>query len=88
MACVLIAAGFCAIMSRNPDAERKRMKNETVNCTHPVPPNRFGIFAMHCRDNVPMSMEALTAIIEGPVAEAEPKLKEELEKLCFCSGLD
>jgi len=54
------------------------MKNELENCTHPLPPNRFGIFATHCRDNQPLSPQDHLRIIEGPIAVAQPILEEEL----------
>lgn len=55
-------------------------KNCPVNCTHPVPPNKFGIFAMHCRDNQPIDDAAMLRIINGPIAAMEPKLQAELRK--------
>ncbi len=55
------------------------MKNILARCTHPVPPNEFGIFAMHCRDNEPIEAEAIRNIIDGPIAASEPKLKEALQ---------
>jgi hypothetical protein len=55
-------------------------KNALANCTHPVPKNRFGIFAMHCRDNQPIGEAAMKKIIEGPIAAMQPKLDAELAK--------
>ncbi|MBP6858896.1 MAG: hypothetical protein KBC33_03665 [Candidatus Pacebacteria bacterium] len=56
------------------------MKNELAPCTHSVPPNKFGIFAMHCKDNQPMDAESLRRIIDGPIAAMEPELQRELAK--------
>jgi len=46
-------------------------KNSIKKCTHPVPNNKFGIFAMHCSDNVPMSKKDLQRIFDGPISEVE-----------------
>ena len=54
--------------------------NGVENCTYPVPQNQFGIFAMHCQDNVPIGQEDLKRIIGGPAARAEPELHTELAK--------
>jgi hypothetical protein len=54
--------------------------SELENCTHPVPENRFGIIAMHCRDNQPMDAESLRRIIDGPITRMEPALQAELSK--------
>jgi hypothetical protein len=56
------------------------MKNKIANCTHPVPPNQYGIFAMHCRDNQPILADDLAKIIDGPIAAMEPILEAELAK--------
>ena len=57
------------------------MKNDTVNVSHPVPPNKYGIFMMHCQDNQPFTDEEYVEIINGPIAAMEPKLQEELSKI-------
>lgn len=49
-----------------------------MNCTHPVPDNPFGIFAMHCRDNAPMTQMELAGFINGPVRLAQDRLNEDL----------
>lgn len=62
-------------------------ENHIVNCTHPVPPNQFGIFAMHCRDNQPMSPKALKAIFDGPIAAVERDYQDERAKVAdFSQG--
>ncbi|MEK7641798.1 MAG: hypothetical protein AAB365_02280 [Patescibacteria group bacterium] len=64
------------------------LKNTLAPCTHPVPPNQFGIFAMHCRDNQPMDMESLQRIFDGPIAAAERELQHELAKPYIVSTKD
>jgi hypothetical protein len=56
------------------------MDNKIQECTHKVPENPYGIFAMHCIDNQPLSAEELSQIIAGSVAGVEPQLQEELAK--------
>jgi len=56
--------------------------NQIENCTHPVPKNNFGIFAMHCRDNQPLSDEDLLSVINGPVTEVEKEFQKELASNC------
>lgn len=58
------------------------MENELANCTHPVPKNRFGIFAMHCMNNQLFSKRDYKRLFaeDGPMAAAESKLKNELQK--------
>ena len=53
---------------------------ELEKCTHPVPNNKFGIFAMHCKDNQPISQGDLEKVISGPVNSSEPELQKELFK--------
>lgn len=55
--------------------------NNIQNCTHPVPPNPYGIIAMHCFDNVPLEEADLQRFIDGPVAASEPLYQEELKKV-------
>jgi len=54
------------------------MKNELAVCTWTVPDNKFGIIAMHCRDNVPLEPEDYQKLFEGPLAASQLKLLEEL----------
>jgi hypothetical protein len=56
------------------------MTNQIQNCTHQVPENAYGIFAMHCNDNQPLSPEDQAKILAGPIAAAEARLKTELAK--------
>jgi hypothetical protein len=56
------------------------MKNQIQDCTHKVPTNPYGIFAMHCIDNQPLNDADLKRVLAGPVAGAEEKLKAELAK--------
>ena len=60
--------------------EELLMTNHIQNCTHPVPQNAYGIFAMHCNDNQPLSAQDQQRILDGPIAAAEAKLKEEIAK--------
>lgn len=46
-----------------------------------IPPNKLGIFAYHSEDDKPFSDEEMLKIINGPIAAAEPKLMEELNKM-------
>jgi hypothetical protein len=68
--------------SRGEDCENKKPSATNViqQCTHTVPSNEFGIFAMHCSDNEPIAPEELAKLIEGSVAQAEADLQEELDK--------
>jgi hypothetical protein len=54
--------------------------NQKQNCTHPVPKNDFGIFALHCEDNVPIELADLKAMIDGPIAVAEKAFRTEISK--------
>jgi hypothetical protein len=54
--------------------------NKTQKCTHPVPDNAYGIFAMHCQDNVPIEGEGLKKVFEGPIAEMEDDYEKTLAK--------
>jgi hypothetical protein len=55
--------------------------SELEKCSHPVPKNDFGIFAMHCKDNQPISLGDLKKVIDDPVTSVEPALQEELSKM-------
>lgn len=55
-------------------------KNPIQNCTHPVPDNKYGIFAMHCADNQPISQADLKKVIDGPIAAIEPDYQSEISK--------
>lgn len=52
--------------------------NGIANCTHPVPQNRFGIFAVHCQDNQPLSETFMLKVFNGPVAAVQAQLREVL----------
>jgi len=54
--------------------------NQIQTCTHTVPENTYGIFAMHCNDNQPLSPEEQRKILDGPIAAAEARLKDEIAK--------
>ena len=57
------------------------MENKNLNVSHPVPPNEYGIFMMHCQDNQPFTNEEYQSIIDGPIKAMEPELQEELSKV-------
>jgi patatin-like phospholipase/acyl hydrolase len=57
------------------------MKNKILNVSHPVPPNEYGIFMMHCQDNQPFTDDEYQSIIDGPIKAIEPTLQEELSKV-------
>jgi hypothetical protein len=59
----------------------KKRPNMIAPCTHPVPPNQYGIFALHCRDNQPLGMDDLERFIAGPIADAEPTFLREQENV-------
>lgn len=54
--------------------------NKIKNCTHPVPANKYGIFALHCEDNQAIEMADMKAIIEGPISEIESDYRLEISK--------
>ena len=54
--------------------------NNIQNCTHFVEPNRFGIVAMHCADNQPLSAADMKKIIDGPIAAVESDYQAEISK--------
>jgi hypothetical protein len=54
--------------------------NQIANCTHEVPKNKFGIFAMHCFDNEPINARDLNSIIDGPITAIESDFKSEIAK--------
>ena len=43
-------------------------------CTHQVPQNDLGYFAMHCRSNVQLPPKAYLAIINGPLKVMQKKI--------------
>jgi len=45
-----------------------------LNCTHPVPENKYGIFALHTCSNTPIPLDELKAVIEGPIARIQEDL--------------
>lgn len=51
-------------------------KNQPANCTHPVPPNAFGVTAMHCFDNVPIPVKQLEPFFEKQMKRAHTKMSE------------
>jgi hypothetical protein len=55
-------------------------KNNILNCTHPVPKNKYGILAVHCKDNQAIDPKDMMAIIDGPISAAEPALQAEIAK--------
>jgi hypothetical protein len=55
------------------------MKNNQ-NCTHPVPKNKYGIVAMHCADNQPISRADLMKVINGPIAAIESDYQAEISQ--------
>jgi hypothetical protein len=61
------------------------MKNETTRtsepCTHPVPVNNFGIFAMHSLDNRALPVDAVQNILKGPVTGVQALLDREHAKV-------
>ncbi len=59
----------------------KPKANNRENCTHPVPSNSWGIFAMHSLDNRPLPEADIKKIFEGPIALVQPELKQELGKI-------
>lgn len=67
---VLYCFGKAATRERYPQLA-PFMKNELENCTHSVPENKFGIFAMHTADNQPIGHDDLKKIIDGPIADVE-----------------
>ncbi|HEV2319931.1 MAG TPA: hypothetical protein VGV18_09285 [Verrucomicrobiae bacterium] len=54
--------------------------NQIQNCTHPVPKNKYGIVAMHCADNQPISEEDLKKVIDGPIAAVEEAYQAAISK--------
>jgi hypothetical protein len=46
-----------------------------------VPRNRFGIVAVHSRENIPFTQGELLNIINGPVAAVEDAYQEERKKV-------
>jgi hypothetical protein len=54
--------------------------NKIQDCTHPVPANKHGIFALHCEDNQPISATDLKKILDGPIAAVESAYVTELSK--------
>ena len=50
------------------------------NCTHPVPQNDYGVFAMHCSDNSPLPDGEIKKVLDGPYAAKQPALTQELAK--------
>ena len=50
------------------------------NCTYIVPENKFGIFACHTENGIPLDDEFIHSVIDGPITSAEPKTLEELAK--------
>jgi hypothetical protein len=55
-------------------------KNGIENCMHPVPPNQFGAFAMHCKDNQPFDAETVDKLLSGPLIAMQGKLAVELAR--------
>jgi hypothetical protein len=55
-------------------------KDGMANFTHPVPPNSLGYFAQHSRENIPVEMNAVLAMINGPLTAMQPKLTAELAR--------
>lgn len=46
---------------------------------HKVPPNRFGVFALHCTGEPPSDAVVL-GLIEGPLAAMQEDLKNHLDQ--------
>jgi len=47
-------------------------------CMHPVPENPYGVFAMHCQDNVRIEGADLKKILDGPIAAMEDDYQKTL----------
>lgn len=58
----------------NLEAEPKDVGG--VSCTHPVPANPYGIFALHAHDNETLPDEAMRMLLapDGPVAAVQDVL--------------
>lgn len=56
------------------------MAKNNQNCTHPVPKNKYGIVAMHCADNQPISPADLMKVINGPIAAMESDYQAAISK--------
>lgn len=73
--------------SRRLATELKAILEENTmqaeNYTHPAPPNKYGIIAMHSKDNTPLSNESWNAILadNGPIAKSEHLLDEQAAKI-------
>ena len=50
------------------------------NCTHPVPKNKYGIVAMHCIANQPMSPADARKVFNGPIAAIESDYQAEIAR--------
>ena len=55
-------------------------KNKPENCTHPVPPNAFGVTAMHCYDNQPIPVEQLQPFFEKQMKRAHKKMLDHAQQ--------
>jgi hypothetical protein len=50
------------------------------NCTHSVPKNKYGIVAMHCIANQPITRADARKIFDGPIAAIEADYQAEISK--------
>jgi hypothetical protein len=57
-------------------------------CTHPVPKNRFGVFAQHSRGNMPLSDDVCNIIFDKVFPELQDSLQADLDSVRVVEGED